>query len=138
MPSVAIFKTYVLRVSVQHVFVILALEVSAKECCASEVGTNSILWCNISMESFYISFYHLRQPGHLKAKVWPWVPLRQCICFLTWQWNSGYRIVISSFHKDGFKITLLKGNKRKDGNFNLLVTCCNLLARISKENKSST
>lgn len=33
-------------------------------------------------------------------------------------WNPGYKTVISNFHKDDFKITLLKGNKRKDGNLN--------------------
>lgn len=52
-------------------FVILALEVSGKECCAYKVETNLIPWCSISKGSFYFSFYHLMQPGHLKAKVWP-------------------------------------------------------------------
>lgn len=47
-------------------------------------------------------------------------------------------IVIPNFHKDGFKISLLKGNKRKNRNLNLLDTCHNLLAIICKENKSGT
>lgn len=77
------------------------------------------------------------QLGHLKAKVGSGVPLRLFFFFghLPGSWNPGY---ISNFRKDGFKITLLKGSKRKDGNLNLLVICHNLLAVICKENKSST
>lgn len=119
--------------------VILPLEVSGKECCAYKVETNLIPWCSILVGSFHISFYHLLQLGHLKAKVWSWVPLRQYFFLffghLPGSWNPGY---ISNFHKDGFKITLLKGSKRKDGSHNLLVICHNLLAVICKENKSST
>ena len=118
--------------------VTLSLEVSGKKWCAYKVETNLILWCSILMGSFYISFYHLMQLGHLKSKVWSWVPLRQYFfffCHLPSSWNPGY---ISNFFKDGFKITLLKGSKRKDGNRNLLVICHNLLAVICKENKSST
>lgn len=48
-------------------FVILALKVIGKECCAFKVETNLIPWCNITVGSFYISFYHLLQPGYLKA-----------------------------------------------------------------------
>ena len=50
--------------------VTLPLEVSGKECCAYKVETNLIPWCSILVGSFHISFYHLMQLGHLKAKVW--------------------------------------------------------------------
>ena len=48
----------------------LSLEVSGKEWCAYKVETNLIPWCSILVGSFYISFYHLMQLGHFKAKVW--------------------------------------------------------------------